>query len=98
MSSSLVGIYNFKKIQIIASPKNWALSKESILNSTNITSDKIGEGGFAPFGLHGIMKGAATCFYGFVGFDCIATTGEVSTYYTTYNIFHESIIFEHSVV
>ncbi|XP_035706060.1 cationic amino acid transporter 2 isoform X2 [Folsomia candida] len=60
-----------------ADPKNWALRKEDILNSTaNMTSEKVGDGGFAPFGFHGIMKGAATCFYGFVGFDCIATTGE----------------------
>ncbi|XP_068173460.1 high affinity cationic amino acid transporter 1-like [Antennarius striatus] len=65
--------------------KNWRLNPDDILNATtnsshNITeflpSTSLGEGGFMPFGWTGVLSGAATCFYAFIGFDCIATTGE----------------------
>ncbi|KAK3855873.1 hypothetical protein Pcinc_037753 [Petrolisthes cinctipes] len=59
-----------------ADGSNWRIP-ESKLNETCTSSENDwGTGGFAPFGFEGIMAGAATCFFGFVGFDVIATTGE----------------------
>lgn len=58
---------------------NWNISLEDIKNNRSPMvpqSTEFGNGGFAPFGFSGILSGAATCFYAFVGFDCIATTSE----------------------
>ncbi|KAM4621881.1 cationic amino acid transporter 2 [Polymixia lowei] len=64
---------------------NWQISAETLLNATaelkNLTStanltSEYGDGGFFPYGMDGTLAGAATCFYAFVGFDCIATTSE----------------------
>ncbi|XP_074134417.1 cationic amino acid transporter 3 [Sminthopsis crassicaudata] len=60
---------------------NWQLTEKDYQEDAstpngNRSIGSLGSGGFVPFGVGGILRGAATCFYAFVGFDCIATTGE----------------------
>uniref|UniRef100_A0A4W3GDA0 Low affinity cationic amino acid transporter 2-like n=1 Tax=Callorhinchus milii TaxID=7868 RepID=A0A4W3GDA0_CALMI len=64
---------------------NWNIREEDLMNMTaeaqNLSlvahvDNGYGSGGFMPYGFSGTLTGAASCFYAFVGFDCIATTGE----------------------
>lgn len=84
-SSILNNIFTFVNLSVVlfviivgstmSDTSNWSIQAEDVPKSCSSDSD-CGVGGFAPFGLTGILKGAATCFYGFIGFDCIATAGE----------------------
>ncbi|CAH2981062.1 unnamed protein product [Chilo suppressalis] len=56
-----------------SNPENWRIKLEDIPEEYQSSA---GAGGFMPWGMAGVMAGAAKCFFGFVGFDCVATTGE----------------------
>ncbi|XP_075855154.1 cationic amino acid transporter 3-like [Microcebus murinus] len=60
---------------------NWRLTERDYTRATagpngSHSLGPLGSGGFVPFGVRGILRGAAPCFFAFVGFDSIATTGE----------------------
>lgn len=47
----------------------WQLDQDSV-------PEGFGNGGFLPFGWAGVMAGSSTCFFGFIGFDTIASSAE----------------------
>uniref|UniRef100_A0A8C0UHY6 Cationic amino acid transporter 2-like n=1 Tax=Cyanistes caeruleus TaxID=156563 RepID=A0A8C0UHY6_CYACU len=55
---------------------NWRLREDDLPQAAAHEAGAFGVGGFMPYGFTGTLAAASTCFYAFVGFDCIATTGE----------------------
>uniref|UniRef100_A0A4W2CGJ7 Cationic amino acid transporter C-terminal domain-containing protein n=1 Tax=Bos indicus x Bos taurus TaxID=30522 RepID=A0A4W2CGJ7_BOBOX len=59
---------------------NWKLMEQDYTLAAAGSGDAdslglLGSGGFVPFGFDGILQGAATCFYAFVGFAHIVNAG-----------------------
>ncbi|XP_068849268.1 cationic amino acid transporter 3-like [Capricornis sumatraensis] len=60
---------------------NWKLTEQDYTLAAAVFSNRLGAlgppgaGGFVPFDFEGLLRGAATCFYAFVGFAAIAARG-----------------------
>ncbi|XP_042088340.1 cationic amino acid transporter 3-like [Ovis aries] len=57
---------------------NWKLTEQDYALAAAVFSYSLGPpgaGGFVPFDFEGVLRGAATCFYAFVGFAAIAARG-----------------------
>ncbi|XP_060992469.1 cationic amino acid transporter 3-like [Dama dama] len=61
---------------------NWKLTEHDYELATTVFTDSlgpVGAGGFVPFDFEGVLRGAATCFYAFVGFAAINPRGNEVT-------------------
>ncbi|OWK15973.1 hypothetical protein Celaphus_00004844, partial [Cervus elaphus hippelaphus] len=69
---------------------NWKLTEHDYALATAVFTHSlgpVGAGGFVPFDFEGVLQGAATCFYAFVGFAAINPRGnEVTVYQPDQNL------------
>ncbi|RWS16474.1 high affinity cationic amino acid transporter 1-like isoform X5 [Dinothrombium tinctorium] len=75
-SAQFTAVFTGINLYVVAFVTICGLTKIQNFKNWNLPPHNGDKGGFFPFGFDGMINGAARCFYGFVGFDAIASTGE----------------------